>query len=247
MCGRTTHDMTWEEIWSLYTFGKPPKRDQPNSYHDSWNVAPTTINPVCRLDKDGERDIAMLRWGLVPIWAKNLKFGMSCINARDIDEKGVTIAERPAFRAAFKSRRCLVPANLFYEWQAQADPELPKRPYAIGLRDGTPMTFAGLWESWHDAVIKEPTPEDWVHTYTIATTSPNALMAQLHNRMPVILAPEDWPAWLGEVETTREQRLALLRPYPAEEMTAWPVTTDVNNSRNNRPDLIVPIGEPLAA
>jgi putative SOS response-associated peptidase YedK len=233
--------MTWEEIWSLYTFGKPAPRPAPNSFRDSWNVAPTTINPVCRLDKDGQRDVAMLRWGLLPVWAKDLKFGMSCINARDLDDKGKTVAERPAFKAAFNSRRCLVPANLFYEWQKGADPKV-KQPYAIGLRDGSPMSFAGLWEWWKDRASGEE-----VETYTIVTTSPNALMAQLHDRMPVILAPEDWPAWLGEVETTAEQRLALLRPYPAEQMTAWPVDVRVGNVRNNDADLITPIGEPLAA
>jgi len=241
MCGRTTHDMTWEEIWSLYTFGKPPKRDQPNTYHHSWNVAPTTINPVCRLDKNGERDIAMLRWGLVPSWAKDPKIGMSCINARDIDEKNVTVAERPSFRAAFKSKRCLVPANFFYEWK-KGPTSKDKQPYAIGLVDGSPMSFAGLWEWWMDRTTGEE-----VETYSIVTTSPNALMAQLHDRMPVILAPEDWPAWLGEIETTREERLALLKPYPAEQMTAWPVDVRVGNVRNNDPDLIKPIGEPLAA
>lgn len=240
MCGRTTHNMTWEEIWSLYTFGKP-KRDQPNTYHDSWNVAPTTINPVCRLDKSGQRDIAMLRWGLVPSWAKDLKDGMRCINARDVDEKGVTVANRASFRAAFKSKRCLVPASLFFEWRKGANPK-EKQPFAIGLRDGTPMSFAGLWEWWRDPVSSEE-----YETYTIITTGPNALMAQLHDRMPVILAPEDWPAWLGEVETTPEQRLALLRPYPADQMTAWPVSPRVGNVRNNDADLIVPIGEPLAA
>lgn len=240
MCGRTTHDMSWEEIWSLYT-GKPAPRPAPNSFRDSWNVAPTTVNPVCRLDRDGRRDVVMLRWGLLPVWAKDIKFGMSCINARDLDEKGKTVAERPAFKAAFKSRRCLVPANLFYEWQKSADPKV-KQPYAIGLRDGSPMSFAGLWEWWKD---KESGEE--IETYTIVTTSPNALMARLHDRMPVILAPEDWPAWLGEVETTPEQRLALLRPYPAELMTAWPVDVRVGNVRNNDRQLIEPIGEPLAA
>jgi putative SOS response-associated peptidase YedK len=240
MCGRTTHDLSWPELHALFGVigsaedgsASPP----PNDFRASWNIAPTTRNPVCRLNQAGAREIAILRWGLVPSWAQDLKIGAQCINA-----VGETVAGKPAFRSAFKSRRCLVPARLFYEWQKTADPKV-KQPYAIGLRSGQPMVFAGLWEWW-----KDPAGGEEYQTYAIVTTTPNELMAKLHNRMPVILAREDWPAWLGEVETTPEQRQALLRPYAADQMTAWPVTTDVNNSRNNRPDLVAPIGEPLAA
>ena len=134
MCGRTTHDLSWPELHALFgvigsaedgSAGPPP-----NDFRSSWNIAPTTSNPICRLNRDGAREIAILRWGLVPSWAKDLKIGAQCINA-----VGETVAGKPAFRSAFKSRRCLVPARLFYEWQRTPDPKV-KKPYAIGLRSG---------------------------------------------------------------------------------------------------------------
>jgi len=167
----------------------------------------------------------------VPFWAKDLKIGYKMINAR-----AETVAEKPTFRTAFKKRRCLVPASGFYEWKGQAG---KKQPYYITLKDG-PMTFAGLWESWRS-------PEDEiVESCTIIVTRANELCERIHNRMPVILAFNDFDPWL-HCEIEPEQLQALLEPYPAKVMTAYPVSKSVNNVKNDEPDLVEPVGPELAA
>jgi putative SOS response-associated peptidase YedK len=163
----------------------------------------------------------------VPYWAKDIKVGFANINA-----KAEGIENRPAFREAFQRRRCLVPVDNFYEWKKTTT---GKQPYAIGLADWALMALAGLWENW-----RSPAGE-WVHSFAIVTTEPNALCAELHNRMPVILGPEDWPAWLGEEPADEPQLKALLAPYPSDDMICRPVSARVGNVKNNDPTLIDPI------
>jgi putative SOS response-associated peptidase YedK len=196
----------------------------------SYNVAPQSFQPVVRLDSEtGERELAIMRWGLVPFWAKDAKMAFNTINA-----KAETITASPTYREAMKRRRCLVPADWFYEWQ-KVDSRT-KQPYAIGLMDGSMFAFAGLWERWTD----KATGSQALETYTVITTDPNELMKPIHNRMPVILHRGDYERWLAVADPT-QLPVDLLRPYPAEEMKAWPVSRDVGNVRNNSPGLIVPV------
>jgi len=166
----------------------------------------------------------LLRWGLVPFWAKDAKIGYNTINARAED-----VASKPAFREALKKRRCLVPADAFYEWQRLDSKS--KRPYAFALASGEPYAFAGLWESWRP---KEGAP---LETFTILTTDPNQLMEPIHNRMPVILEPKDYDRWLEPGDPARPPE-DLLRPYAADRMKGWPVSDRVGNVRNNGPELL---------
>jgi putative SOS response-associated peptidase YedK len=205
----------------------PPERPTPN-IAASWNVAPTDPLPIVHYDaKAGSRDLEVMRWGLIPYWAKDIKIGFSTINARaeEVDIK-------PAFRDAFQRRRCLVPVDNFYEW---AKTGTGKQPYAIALADRRLMALAGLWETW-----RSPAGER-IRSFTIVTTTPNELCAELHNRMPVVLQPQAWPQWLGEQPADVPQLKALVAPYPSDEMICWPVSARVGNVKNNDPGLIEPI------
>jgi putative SOS response-associated peptidase YedK len=225
MCGRARLSSDVSEIKLVFSI--PPHRPSPN-FPPSWNVAPTDSLPVVRYDsKAGERSLDMLRWGLVPVWAKNFNVGFANINA-----KAEGIENRPAFREAFQRRRCLVPVDNFYEWKKIAT---GKQPYAIALSDRRLMALAGLWENW-----RSPAGE-WVRSFAIITTTPNELCAELHNRMPVVLKPETWPVWLGEEPADASRLKALLAPFPSEQMTCWPVSARVGNVKNNDPGLIEPI------
>jgi putative SOS response-associated peptidase YedK len=187
----------------------------------SYNVAPQTFQPIVRLNSDtDEREIVMMRWGLIPVWSRNAKIGYSTINA-----KAETVATAPAFREAFKSRRCLIPADAFYEWQ-KIDAKT-KQPFAIGMKDGSPYAFAGLWERWRDPATKEP-----LETFTVITTDANELLEAMHDRMPVILEPKDYDRWLQPGDPTRPP-IDLLRAFPADQMIAWKVDPRVGNVRND--------------
>jgi putative SOS response-associated peptidase YedK len=222
MCGRARLSSDVSEI--KLVFGIPPERPTPN-FPPSWNVAPTDQLPIVRFNPiDRQRSIDMMRWGLVPYWAKDIKVGFSNINA-----KAEGIESKPAFRKAFERRRCLVPVDNFYEWKKTGT---SKQPYAIALADRGIMALAGLWENWHSPA------GEWVRSFAIVTTEPNELCAELHNRMPVILAPEAWPAWLGEEPADEAQLKSLLAPYPSDGMISWPVSTRVGNVKNNDPSLI---------
>jgi putative SOS response-associated peptidase YedK len=175
--------------------------------------------------KDHQRSLEVMRWGLVPFWAKDIKVGFANINA-----KAEGIENKPAFREAFRQRRCLVPVDSFYERQ-KVDKD--KQPYAIGLKGGGLMALAGLWENW----LNRPTGER-IRSFAIVTTEQNELCAKLHNRMPVVLAPEAWPAWLGEEPADEAQLKALLVPCPSDGMIAWPVSKRVGGVKNNDPSLI---------
>jgi putative SOS response-associated peptidase YedK len=194
-------------------------------FASSYNIAPQSVQPVVRLNPgSGSREFVLQRWGLVPFWAKDAKLGYSTFNARAEEA-----ARKPAFREALKKRRCLVPADAFYEWQ-KIDAKT-KQPFAIALKSGDPIAFAGLWESWQPA---EGPP---LETFTILTTGPNEIMKPIHNRMPVILEPGDYAHWLAPGDPEKPP-VELLRPFPAEKMRAWPVSNRVGNVCNNTPELI---------
>jgi putative SOS response-associated peptidase YedK len=225
MCGRVRLSSDVSEI--KLVFAVPPQRPTPN-IAPSWNVAPTDPLPVVRYDtRAGARSLEVMRWGLIPFWATDIKVGFANINA-----KAEGIEAKPAFREAFLRRRCVVPVDNFYEWKRTA---AGKQPYAIALADRRLMALAGLWETW-----RSPTGER-IRSFAIITTTPNELCAALHSRMPVVLSPETWSTWLGE-EPADERRLkALLAPCPSEELTCWPVSTRVGNVKNNDAGLIEPI------
>ena len=225
MCGRARLSSDVSEI--KIRFSIPPTRPRPN-FAPSWNVAPTDPLPVVGFNsKTQERGLNVMRWGLVPFWAKDIKVGFANINA-----KAEGIETKPAFREAFRQRRCLVPVDNFYEWKKTGT---GKQPYAIALADRQIMALAGLWETW-----RSPAGER-IRSFAIVTTTPNELCAELHNRMPVVLAPEAWPVWFGEKPAELPELKTLLAPYPSDEMIAWPVSARVGNVKNNDPTLIEPI------
>jgi putative SOS response-associated peptidase YedK len=201
----------------------------PTYFAPSFNVAPQSFQPIVLLSPEsGERELTVMRWGLVPFWSKDAKSAFSTINA-----KAETIATSPAYREAWKRRRCLVPAEWFYEWQKTG--ERTKQPFAIGMKEGGMFAFAGLWETWTDKVTGQT-----LETYTIITTDPNELTEKIHNRMPVIVRPQDYVRWMAPTDPAHLPS-DLLKPYPAEEMTAWKVGDAVGNVRNNRPELVEPL------
>lgn len=192
----------------------------------SWNVAPTMLMPVVRLSAEtAERELAVVRWGLVPRWSSDRKAGQ--INAR-----GETVATKPMFREAFLRRRCLVAADGFYEWKPEPDGKT-KQPWFITTRTGGPLAFAGIWEPSSDPATE---PE----TFSIITTSANDVLASIHNRMPVILSPDDYSIWLSD-DTDVPRLEHLLRPYPNGQTDFWPVSKVVNNVRNQTEECIVPL------
>jgi len=217
MCGRYAITTAPEAIlrWFKIT-GAPP------NFSPHYNAAPGQDLPIVRLHPEsGDRVLGMLRWGLIPYWSKDPKIAWKCINAR-----GETVKTAPAFRGAHRARRCLVPADAFYEWKANGK---TKQPYAIAMRDRHRFAFAGLWENW-----KDQTSSRWVRTFTILTTKPNEVIAPLHDRMPVILAPDDYDRWLD----TDSDAASLIRPYPIDEMVTWPVSTRVNKPDNDDPAIL---------
>ena len=207
----------------------------PDEHAPRYNIAPSQGILAVRAAPDGgdgAREAAVLRWGLVPSWAKDPDIGNRVINAR-----AETVAEKPSFRAAFRRRRCLVPATGFYEWRAASG---PKQPYTIGMADGGPFAMAGLWEHW--------TGPDGaaVETCAILTTEANELLRPIHARMPVIVAPSDFDLWLDPALAMPELLAPLLRPFDAAAMAAHPVSRHVNNVRNDDPGCVEPL-TPTAA
>ena len=200
--------------------------DQISDYQPRWNAAPTSKLPVV-VSADGSRILSLMRWGLIPSWAKDLKIGYSTFNAR-----AESLAARAAFRGAWQAgRRCLVLADGYYEWR-----DADKQPFAVALANRGPMTFAGLWDAW-----RSPAGET-IKSFAIITTRANALLAPLHDRMPAVIAPDRWGDWLGENPIAASELESLLRPYPDKAMAFWAVDRKIGNVRNDSPDLFAPIG-----
>jgi putative SOS response-associated peptidase YedK len=191
-----------------------------------YNIAPSQPVLAVRVDaSSGEREGVMLKWGLIPSWAKEPGIGNSLTNAR-----ADTVAEKPAFRSAFKRRRCLVVGDGFYEW---GKGDGGKIPYYFQLKDGSPFGFAGLWERWEKG-------EEPVESCTLITTEANGVVGQVHDRMPVILMPDDYDQWLDRAEQRVDQVKELLRPLGDDFMVSHPVSKLVNNPKNERPECVLP-------
>ncbi len=222
MCGRYTITSAPEAIRALFRY-----QEQPN-FPPRYNVAPTQPIPIVRL-ADGKRQFALVRWGLLPSWVKDPKTFTLLINAR-----GESVIDKPALRAAMKRRRCLIPADGFYEWKAMG---ARKQPYFVRLKSGAPMAFAGLWECWTG-----PNGEE-LETAAIVTTGANRTLAPIHERMPVIVPPEAFDLWLNCAEVDAQTAAALITPAPDNLLEAYPVSTNVNRVANDNAQLV----EPLAA
>ena len=227
MCARYT--LTEEIILILKRlFIKTPLRD----FHPRYNIAPSQNAPV--ILNEEEKSVQLLRWGLIPSRAKDPAIGYKLINAR-----ADTIAEKSSFRAAFKKRRCLIPADGFYEWRLESDGRT-KTPMRIRLKSKEPFTFAGLWETWKDQQEKE------IRTFTIITTEPNEILQPIHNRMPVIMKPEDEEAWL-DPQADPKHLVKILTPYTEKEMEAYAVSKLVNSPKHDSLDCIEPAVLPPSA
>ena len=230
MCGRFVSDLDPASIAEMFDVSPPLPNAAP-----SWNMAPTMQAPVVRFHRASrQRRLDLLRWGLLPHFATDPKAAPRPINAR-----AETVRTLPLFRAAFAQRRCLVPATAFYEWRAMPD---GKQPFAVARTDGAPMALAGLWESW-------TAPEGEVlRSFTIVTTTANAEMSALHQRMPVILERDAWAPWL---EDAPDAAATLMRPAPDGTLRAWTVSRRVNSVRNDGPELLSPhepaVPEPVPA
>jgi len=225
MCGRYYRRSDKQRLSEAFHLGKLPEDFV--LPHWDYNVAPTTFQPIIRANRhNGEPELVLMRWGLIPYFTKSLADvkGISTINA-----KAETLLNSQTWRIPLERRRCLVPADGFYEWQ-KIDPKT-KQPYAFMMADEKPFAFAGLWDAWKDE------QGNWLQSYSIITTKANELAAPVHNRMPVILHPDDYAQWLTRVDGERPP-VELLHPYPADEMKAQKVNTDVGNVKNNYPELL---------
>ncbi|MFI5255604.1 MAG: SOS response-associated peptidase [Candidatus Limnocylindrales bacterium] len=231
MCGRFTQQRPAPELAALFK-AEPLVEDTGPRF----NVAPSQgVIAVVRPPQD-DRLLTTFRWGLIPSWASDTKIGYRLINAR-----AESIFTSPAFRTSIRHKRCLIPVDAFYEWQRREG--APKQPYAVHRRDGEPMALAGIWATWLD-----PVSEEWLRSCSIVTTRPNELMAQIHDRMPVILAPKDWDLWLDPAVDDVAELRGLLVPPPANGLEAYPVSTLVNGPRNEGAELLAPVpGEVLRA
>jgi putative SOS response-associated peptidase YedK len=217
MCGRFVLRASPEQLKDLFELDEEPWVEP------RYNIAPTQPVAIVRLNTQSVvREWALTRWGLIPSWAKDPSIGQKMINARS-----ESVAEKPSYRAAFKRRRCLVPASGFYEWKKGAQ---GKTPHFITMSSGEPFAIAGLWELWHAPDGGE------LETCTLLTTEANELVAPLHDRMPVIIPREDHATWLGDGKDAspraQAELLHLMHPYPPDEMTMWEVSTMVNSVRN---------------
>jgi len=180
----------------------------------SWNIAPSSRICTITNDTEGHRQLSKMKWGLIPLWAKEATIGHKLANAR-----GETVAEKPSFRSAFKYHRCIIPASGFYEWKTEKG---VKFPWYLSLKSGDPMAFAGLWETWH---TKEG---DIIESCCIITTAANSIMEPIHDRMPVIIDSDQWSTWLSHQEHQKNVLLPMIHPHDPESMQAWPVTRELN-------------------
>ncbi|KAA8750118.1 SOS response-associated peptidase [Paenibacillus sp. UASWS1643] len=223
MCGRFTITDPLDAIMDRYYASV----SEGFEYKPNYNAAPMQYIPTIIGSKEGNR-LGSLRWGLVPVWAKDDKIGNKMINAR-----AETLAEKPAFKRLISSKRCIIPTNGFYEWKKEGT---AKQPMRILMKDDRIFSLAGLYDTWTDPDGNK------LSTCTIITTEPNSLMEDIHNRMPVILRPEDEAEWLGKDNDDVESLLGMLKPYRASEMRAYEVPKEVGNVRNNSEDLIKNVG-----
>ena len=222
MCGRfalTLDPTDLQEAFPEYIF---PKNVVPH-----FNIAPS--QPILALPNDGTNLVDFFTWGLIPSWAKDPSIGYHMINAR-----AETLAEKPAFRSAYKYHRCLIFTNGFFEWQARPGTK-GKVPHFIHMKNGEPFAFAGLWERWQSPDGSE------VLSTAIITTEPNTLVSPIHNRMPVILPRNSFPLWLDTCPVPPEELKSLLIPYSAEAMESYTISTLVNTPANDRPEIIVKV------
>ena len=221
MCGRFTLKTPPQVVAELFGLDEVP------AWEPRYNIAPTQPVAAVRAARDGgQRELVFLHWGLIPSWADDWRIGNRMINARS-----ETVAEKPAFRRAFRQRRCLVPADGFFEWQRQGT---KKQPYYIHRRDGRPLAIAGLWEHWAGAGSGP------VESCTLLTTAANATLRPLHDRMPVLLEPAQFDTWLDPEQHSVESLVALLAPADDAVLEAYAVSTVVNSPRNDSPACIEP-------
>jgi putative SOS response-associated peptidase YedK len=217
MCGRFTQRADSKKLAKAFEVAEVPKAEA------RYNIAPTQdILGVYELAD--AREMAFYKWGLIPSWAKDRSMGTRLINARS-----ETVAEKPAFREAFKKRRCIIPSDGFYEWQRTGG---RKQPFFFRMRDESPFGFAGLWERWQGE------DGEVINSCAILTTEANEVLRPVHNRMPVILHPEEYSLWLGGDARERQLLQEMLRPFPAEEMVGHPVGSSVNSPRNQGAELV---------
>ncbi|MBW1807382.1 MAG: SOS response-associated peptidase [Deltaproteobacteria bacterium] len=219
MCGRFAFFSLTPELADMFF-----EADFCADFKPRYNIAPTQPAWVIRNFK--QRQFELLRWGLIPAWAKEAKIGNRMINAR-----AETLAEKPSFKNAYKYRRCLVPADGFYEWKQSGK---IKTPHFIGMKSKKPLAFAGLWETW------QPPGKEQIDSFTIVTTEPNDLLSNIHNRMPVILAPETYAAWLDPDPADPAVLQKLLLPLAGDQLEAYPVSKAINSPSNDNPDMIRP-------
>jgi putative SOS response-associated peptidase YedK len=223
MCGRYAFFSPAEAVRRVFELPDAPPLEP------RYNVAPTQDVAAVRAGEEGRRAFAMLHWGLVPKWAKERAIGNRMINAR-----AETLDEKPAFRDAFRKRRCLVLADGWYEWQAAAG---GKQPWFVRRRDAKPLAFAGLWERW-----KDPADGSTLESCTIVTTNASESIRKIHERMPVVLDAPDWDRWLDTAFSDTAKLSELLVPFDAKALEAWPVSREVNAPKNEGPGLIEPAG-----
>ncbi len=224
MCGRFTLLIPGEELAATFNLPQPPRMAP------RYNIAPTQPVAAVRLHPGtGQRELTHLHWGLIPFWADDPGIGSRMINARS-----ETVGEKPSFRAAYRYRRCLIPASGFYEWQKQNG---HKQPYYVHHAEGDLLAFAGLWEHWQGDDGSE------IESCTILTTQPNDMVRPIHNRMPVILEPADYGVWLQSDGSNQDELQHLLRPAPEEMLEAYPISTYVNRPQNEGPECIAPLEE----
>lgn len=222
MCGRFTQERPTSELAEIFE-----AEDLAIGDGGRYNVAPTDEAAVI-VQRDERRAVTAYRWGLIPHWAENAKVGSRMFNAR-----AETLTSSPAFRDALRRKRCLVPVDAFYEWRREG---AVRQPYTIARADGRPLVLAGLWSGWRD-----PATETVRRTFTIVTTRPNDTIAELHDRMPVILDDAAWPIWLDPGQSESGELLAMLEPDDRVELVLRPVSRLVNDVRNDGPELVVPL------
>lgn len=220
MCGRYVVNTTKEILKKKFKV-----KDVPDVKLERFNIAPTQ-DVIAVRSFEGEREITTLRWGLIPSWAKDEKMASKMINARS-----ETVTEKPSYRQAFQKRRCLIPTSGFYEWQKSKD---GKQPFYFYMKENDLFAFAGLWESWRN------TESEIIETCTILTTEANEVLKPVHERMPVIISESYYDLWLDEDARRQPERLELLRPFSASEMSSHPVSTLVNSPQNNDAACIEP-------